>query len=357
MNNSVDNVTSRVAAADHSCAFYDIQCNLAVRITMPLSFAAAFCVLIGVISIFLNSLLLHSLWKTSRAALRAKEFIVGLCVVNCSLPIATALNPVYLGTIFGFDKNKTAFCFVAGHTVFLSTLFIVQPQYVAGLACDRLYAVTKPFKYNAVGYGKRSRIFLLPLPWTVAAAVWMFFLLSVHESLVLTETSPHRICSLMAATHFSMESAAFIDAFYIALSAASVFLYIFMFRFLKYQRGAMEKISKTSVKTQQLYVTLAYFVSMITSLTCYLLAPVYSVFVGGALRQGASEETKTTYYVLSMINLINCCVDPLILIRRIPAIRGNLPIKKKAMTLSSRGVSSVELSFSLRLSSNFRTDA
>lgn len=89
----------------------------------------------------------------------------------------------------------------------------------------------------------------------------------------------------------------------------------------------MQNLSMTTARKTTLSLARTYFLTNVTTLALYLPAPIFSILTESATGDNLSAESANIASALLILHLLNTCLDPLILMSRIPSIRKRLPIR------------------------------
>lgn len=302
------------------------------NLTLTSRLICSFAIAIACASSFNNSLLLWAIPSVDKSVLKAKYFIQSLTITNLLLPIVFANELLFLTIVASMLDKVSNMCIFGTHSMVVIALFLCQSVCVLSLASDRIYAVALPLAYNTIGYSKNTLIVLLTVPWLVALGICGIFLYEAHITLPPPSvTGEPSICFLILSASLIAESSHVLDSFLICANVACFFVYICLFAVFKYQQRTIHKMSMTNVRKTNVSLVRVYFLLNVTTLVLYLPAPIFSVFQTNAIENDRS--VNDIILALFDIYLVNTCLDPIILMSRIPSIRQNLPIKFKPVPL------------------------
>lgn len=331
-NISNNNNNNASCCPDGNAPSLPVSSVFAFRFSLP--FAIICCLNIGMAfaSLFVNSLLLWALARVENSALKAKRFIINLSVTNMCLPLAFALDPYFITSLIHMKDNMISpnICALGVSATAGLILFCAQPVCVLGLACDRIYAVARPLTYSTTGYTQLMRRLTVIAPWFFAMIVWVSFLLISWPSLPPSEIPGiPTFCLHMLSTYMAVEGIKLLDSLMAGINLFSFFAYICIFVIIKYRERSIGNLSMTSAKKTTLSLARTYFLTNITTLALYLPAPMFSIITENATGYTITEQSAYIASSLMILHVGNTCLDPLILMSRIPSIRRHLPIVSK----------------------------
>lgn len=268
------------------------------------------CVIIATVA-FLGNLLVILLLLLNRAKLLKKSYnmlILCLAISDVLTALMLVTNPaLVLGDAFPYPTNHVlgdVFCRVIWSRTFLFQMVVFSAYICAALATERWFAVVKPQQYKQVFNKKRTLVYIV-LVW-----LWSIILCasSLFELSYVSSNPPNSRCKWKfgSVNQTVRNIVAVIQTFFKMAFPCLTVLFLFIHMVHKASRSTVasaEGKAKLRGKITRMVgvASLALIICFAPSQINYTLAVV-----------GKTKLDNTLHHVLSLLALINSCLNPFI---------------------------------------------
>lgn len=325
-----DSNNNTVCCKDVMPPFSPTSAVFAFRFTLASSMISSVYITMACASIFVNSLFLWAIARVDNSELKAKRLIVNLSIANMSVPVLLALDPYFISAIVSMTRNIVSpnICVLGVYTMFGMVIICGQAASVLGLAFDRIYAVARPLTYSTTGYSGPMGTLILFLPGICGLLIWSTFMFLSWSKLPLSEhPGVPMFCQHLLNAYLLAEGTKVLDSLFAGANVFSFLVYISIFVILKYKERTIQNLSMTTGKKTTLSLARTYFLINVTTLALYLPAPIFSILTESATGESLTTGSANIASALLILYVGNTCLDPIILISRIPSVRRHLPIR------------------------------
>lgn len=260
---------------------------------------------------FLGNLLVILLILVKKGKFLKKSYnilILSLAMSDILTALMLVTNPaMVLGDAFPYPNNHVlgdVFCRIIWSRTFLFQLLVFSAYICVALATERWFAVVKPQQYNQVFNKKRTLVYIfLVWLWSVILCASNSFQLSYISS-----NPPNSRCkwNFGSATQTVRIIIAVIQTFFKMAFPCLTMLFLFIHMVYKARKSTVTSVeSKAKLRGK---ITRMVGAASLALIICFAPSQInYTLAVAGKTRLD-----NTVHHVLSLLALVNSCLNPFI---------------------------------------------